>query len=264
MKKLFPSTDYHRNRQEYDQFWSSRWRRHWTDTNQTKLRRFRHLMRGHGLLERDGLSVFDMGFGLGAMLFAFRPSCRLAGLEMSPSAVAQAKAVAERRGYAAADFRVFQPGVEYPVEWRGKFDLVICSHVLEHIENPKPVLGELIALLKLGGYACIVVPINEKPGDDLNHFHQFTEDSFRHMLEIDGLEILTMQSCDRLYRLIMPISKWRQHRSRIWVRIWVRIASILVNVILAPLPLPILSGADKVLAWVNCRPTQCFALVRPV
>ena len=98
-------------------------------------------------------------------------------------------------------------------------------------------------------------------GEELNHFHQFTEDSLRRMLEIDGLEILTMQSCDRLFRLIMPIVKWKQHRHP---RIWVNMVSKLVNVILAPLPLPILSAADKVLAWTNCRPTQCFALVRRV
>ena len=65
MKELSSSADYQHNRQEYDTYWSSRWRRYWTYSNQTKLRRFRYLMREYGLLERDGLSVFDMGFGLG-------------------------------------------------------------------------------------------------------------------------------------------------------------------------------------------------------
>jgi SAM-dependent methyltransferase len=181
-----------------------------------------------------------------------------AGLEMSTSAVTQAKRVASRRGYASADFQVFQPGVAYPLEWRGKFDLVICSHVLEHIEKPKPVLDELITLLQSGGYACIAVPINEKPGDDINHFHWFTEDSFRSLLTVSGIEILTMQSSDRLYRLLIPISKWKQQRPRIWVHI----LSKLVNAILAPMPHPVLLGIDTALGFLHCRPTQCFALVR--
>lgn len=253
-----PNEDYRRNRAVCDTFWSSRWRRYWTYGNQSKLRRFRQLMREYGLLNRDGLAIFDMGFGLGAMLFAFRRSCRLAGLELSPSAVAQAKGIANRRGYASADFRVYQPGFEYPVEWLGKFDLVICSHVLEHIENPKPVFDVLITLLQHGGWACIAVPINEKPGDDLNHFHWFTEDSFRSFLEIHGLEILTMRSCDRLGRVLTPISKWRQRVPSIWVDLLSKSA----NGLLAPLPLRVLLGIDRALGLVNCPPTQCFALLR--
>jgi SAM-dependent methyltransferase len=217
-------------------------------------------MREYSLLDRDGLAVFDMGFGLGAMLFVFRPTCELAGLETSPSAVSQANMIANRRGYAGVDFRVFKPGVELPAEWRNHFDVVICSHVLEHIESPKPVLRELIALMKPGGYACIAVPINERPGDDLNHFHLFTESSFRHLLELDELEVLTMQSCDRLYRFMIPISRRRQRHSNLWLHM----VSIAMNGLLAPLPHSILCLADQVLGWANVLPTQCFALVRRV
>ncbi len=246
--------DYQRNRQEYDSFWSSRWRRYWTYSTQTKLRRFRHLMDRHDLLNRDGLAVFDMGFGLGAMLFAFRPSCRLAGVELSPTTVLQAQAIAQRRRQ-TADFRTLAPGENYPIEWLGAFDVVISSHVLEHIHEPRPVLLSLMKLLRPHGVACIVVPINEKPGDDLNHFHCFTEHSFRQMLEDENLEIISIQCCDRLYRLMMPIARRRQKGPCIWARI----ASIILNAVLAPLPYFGLCMADKIM---SCPPTQCFALVR--
>ena len=253
-----PSADYRHNRQEYDQFWSARWRRHWTYSNQTKLRRFRDLMRREGLLGRDSLAVFDMGFGLGAMLFEFRPSCRLAGFELSPSAVAQAQAVAHQRGYAAADFRIFQPGLEYPVEWQGQFDVVISSHVLEHLQEPAPAMRTLLKLLRPGGHACLIVPINERPGDDINHFHHFTEASFRQFLEVANFEIVRLESCDRLMRLVLPIAKRRQQQPSAWVRV----ASLGLNAVLAPLPLPILRAADRMLGWFGCRETQCIALLR--
>jgi SAM-dependent methyltransferase len=257
MKEVCPSPDYQRNCQEYDEFWSSRWRRHWTYSIQTKLRRFRHLMRLHGLLERDGLSVFDMGFGLGSMLFVFRPSCRLAGMELSVSAVQQAELIGRKRGQ-AVDFRAFIPGQPYPFEWQGAFDVVISSHVLEHIQDPVPALHSLLELLRPKGIACIVVPINEEPGDDLNHFHYFTENSFRLMLENEKLEILSIQSCDRLYRLMMPIARQRQRSSSKLARI----GSLAMNAMLAPWPYGVLSVADKMLGVFGLRETQCYALAR--
>lgn len=257
MEPISPSIDYQRNRHEYDQFWSSRWRRHWTYSNQTKLRRFRQLMRQQGLLMRDGISVFDMGFGLGAMLFAFRRSCRLAGMELSLSAVQQAEATAQKRRQ-TVDFRVFVPSQPYPAEWQGAFDVVISSHVLEHIQDPVPALHSLLNLLRPNGIACIVVPINEKPGDDLNHFHYFTENTFRLMLEKEKLEILSLHSCDCLYRLLMPIARQRQISSSKFLHM----ISVLLNAILAPLPYRVLALADKTMSACGWRATQCIALAR--
>lgn len=40
----------------------------------------------------------------------------------------------------------------------GIFDLVVCSEVLEHVENPKKVLGEILRVMKDDGKAIISVP----------------------------------------------------------------------------------------------------------
>lgn len=40
-----------------------------------------------------------------------------------------------------------------------KFDLVICSHVLEHIPDDAKAIGELFRVLKPGGSALIMVPL---------------------------------------------------------------------------------------------------------
>ena len=42
------------------------------------------------------------------------------------------------------------------------FDLIICNHVLEHIDDDKKALNEIFRVLKPGGVALLQVPINFK------------------------------------------------------------------------------------------------------
>lgn len=251
------SADYQRNRREYDHFWSSRWRRTRTYSSQTKLKRFRALMRRNGLRERvEG--VFDQGFGLGLMLFSFPTDTRIAGLEMSDSAVAAARAEAQRLGFRATDLRVYNLGMEMPAEWNGAFDLVISSHVLEHLAQPGPALDQLVGMIRPGGHACIIVPVNEEPGEDLNHFHHFTERSFAELLRGSGLEIVEIRSCDRLLNLIKPVA-FRLQRGPSLVD---RALSIAFNAVFGVLPYAVLDLADRLRLPRGWRPCQCFALCR--
>ena len=41
------------------------------------------------------------------------------------------------------------------------FDAIICSHVLEHIQNDKKALSELFRILKPGGFAILQVPLSK-------------------------------------------------------------------------------------------------------
>jgi SAM-dependent methyltransferase len=41
------------------------------------------------------------------------------------------------------------------------FDIIICNHVLEHIENDRKAIGELYRVLKPGGWAILQVPISK-------------------------------------------------------------------------------------------------------
>jgi len=43
---------------------------------------------------------------------------------------------------------------------KDKFDYLICSHVLEHVNNPDKALVELLRVLKPGGKAVLMAPIN--------------------------------------------------------------------------------------------------------
>jgi Methylase involved in ubiquinone/menaquinone biosynthesis len=41
------------------------------------------------------------------------------------------------------------------------YDIIICSHVLEHIDDDRKALQELYRVLKAGGYAILQVPIDK-------------------------------------------------------------------------------------------------------
>ncbi len=40
-----------------------------------------------------------------------------------------------------------------------QFDIVICSHILEHVPSPNQALKEIMRVLKAGGFAIIMVPL---------------------------------------------------------------------------------------------------------
>jgi SAM-dependent methyltransferase len=74
------------------------------------------------------------------------------------------------------------------------YDIVICYHVLEHIENDEKAMSELYRIVKHGGRCLIQTPFKEgetyednsikDPGDRLVHFGQ--EDHVR-IYSVDGL-----------------------------------------------------------------------------
>ncbi len=69
-------------------------------------------------------------------------------------------------GYLTAD--LFNPNVmvkmditdiQYPEE---SFDVIFCSHVLEHVHDDKKAIGELFRVLRKNGRAILMVPINSE------------------------------------------------------------------------------------------------------
>ncbi len=65
----------------------------------------------------------------------------------------------------------YPPGTEdldvtslpYPAD---HFDLVICSHVLEHVPDDRKAMRELCRVLKPGGLAILLVPMSDRPVTD--------------------------------------------------------------------------------------------------
>lgn len=69
-------------------------------------------------------------------------------------------------GYLSADLkskhamvRMDITEIEYP---DGRFDVIYCSHVLEHIPDDRAAIGELFRVLRPGGWAVLNVPVTSE------------------------------------------------------------------------------------------------------
>jgi len=70
------------------------------------------------------------------------------------------------------------------------FDCVLCTAVLEHLEEPRRALDESFRVLKPGGYSLYTVPlfwpVHEAPRD----FYRYTGFGVRHLFERAGFEVI--------------------------------------------------------------------------
>ncbi len=75
------------------------------------------------------------------------------------------------------------------------FDIIICSHVLEHLSDPADVVKNLIGHLKELGILYIEVPFEiwdgaPLPVEPVTHINFFTTNSIRYLLSLCGLKVL--------------------------------------------------------------------------
>lgn len=94
--------------------------------------------------------VVDVGCGGGGFLDAAKQfGWTTLGIEMDPQAAKSAR---------AAGHEVIQGSFEVLDSYQNEFDCVICSHVLEHVHEPKALLAAIANALKPGGHALIALP----------------------------------------------------------------------------------------------------------
>jgi len=80
-----------------------------------------------------------------------------------------------------------------PVEDR-RFDIILCTDVLEHLEEPGDALKEAFRILKPNGYAIYTVPLfwhlHEEPRD----FYRYTKYGLKYLFEKNGFEVVEIEA----------------------------------------------------------------------
>jgi SAM-dependent methyltransferase len=84
-----------------------------------------------------------------------------------------------------------------------KFDLVICTEVLEHVNNPFSVVNELKRILKTGGIVAVSTPFNFRIHGPLPDNWRFTIHGLKVLFS--EFEILSINSLEDVDRDLMPI-----------------------------------------------------------
>lgn len=181
------------------------------------------------------LSIFDYGFGLGTFLYRVPRIHEVSGCELSSEAnrnINRMFALLNR------NIRLFHPDEFLTSPHAKKYDLVCCSHVLEHVENDSVLLTAFHNQLCDGGRLLLNVPINEV-WKDPNHIHEYCSESIQHLLGISGFTIESAKEADRWTAYILE----NEQVSRTLPRPVMRILRFL----LAPLPISLLDVSEKVL-----------------
>jgi len=143
-------------------------------------------------------SVLEIGFGSGDLIFMFDYNKLIHGIEISPSAVKKAMDRAKKRENENYNFQLL---AEYNFNSEQSYDLVIASHVIEHIGNLKDFILNVKKVLRKNGYLLILVPINEKYFDP-KHVHRFTTQSCMQFFNSNGFYPLEYEENEYFYHMV--------------------------------------------------------------
>ncbi len=106
-----------------------------------------------------GRKVLDFGCGLGWLtvhLQARHPTCAFFATDVNDYALRWGRRHHPRIRFLSMDRLQ---------EWKGAFDIVLCSHVLEHIRQPAGAVKTIASLLYEGGLLVSAVPQERLRGD---------------------------------------------------------------------------------------------------
>jgi trans-aconitate 2-methyltransferase len=152
--------------------------------------RFRHV--AHALQGREPASVLDAGCGDGrftAWIADRFPSAAVTGMDSEPALVAAARA-----RYPTLDLNVGEIGSSV-LEGR-RFDVIVCTDVLEHIADDRAAFAWLAERLAPGGRLVLHVP-----ADDQRHFRSISEGLRREVALGEGPHLREGYSAEELARL---------------------------------------------------------------
>lgn len=137
-------------------------------------------------------SVCDVGAGYGIFveeLKALKPDLRYAAVEPG----AELAAVCRSKG-----LEVLETMAEDALEWKGRFDLVICSEVIEHVFDPESFIRSLASLCAPGGKVLLtglgyegfdILTLQEHSNSvsPPHHLNFISVEGFRRLLQRCGL-----------------------------------------------------------------------------
>jgi ubiquinone/menaquinone biosynthesis C-methylase UbiE len=147
--------------------------------------------------------VLEIGAGEGAILHRLSEldfGDDLYALEISGNAVST---IGERRIRSLRECRLYD-GYHIPYD-NDSFDLVLISHVLEHVEYPRKLLYEA---MRVARYVFVEVPLEETirqkrdfAFDPVGHINSYTSRSIRRFVQSAGLRVLRQSVTNPSYHV---------------------------------------------------------------
>lgn len=148
-----------------------------------------------------GRRVLDAGCGTayGARLLAEGGAREVVGVDIAQSVLAAvAPSMPESVRLAPGDLRAldFEDG---------RFDLVVCFEVIEHVTDPSTVLDELVRVLASGGLLLISSPNRGVyPAGNAHHLHEYTPAELEAELSARLVNVALLRQRDYIASALLP------------------------------------------------------------
>jgi ubiquinone/menaquinone biosynthesis C-methylase UbiE len=199
--------------------------------------------------------VLDVGFGSGEMLAVFDESCEVCGVEISECS----KQLFLRKGKKFRKIKIIiqdlnlNPKLNFN---KGFFDIIILSHILEHIIDYKKIIKEIYRIVKTDGTIFIALPLIHNCDIKLHS----VEVSIKKIIkEVRRAGFHTIYSEKNLYTPQLPLV-YIEDKSPI--RLIVSNFSFLLNFLLSISGYNSLKFLDMVFAKLKLKPRQQIIVVK--
>jgi SAM-dependent methyltransferase len=161
-----------------------------------------------------GKSVLEVGIGHGGYSAHMPPDTQYWGLDIDPEIVANARANFPHRDFFCADITA----ADFP-DRLGHLapDSILCANVIEHIEDDRLAVTNLLHILKPGGRLLLLVPAIPALYNDLDrlagHFRRYTRSRLTAAIPLEICTIKRMHFFNSIGALGWYANKLKRHDS---------------------------------------------------
>ncbi|WP_069473716.1 class I SAM-dependent methyltransferase [Candidatus Marithrix sp. Canyon 246] len=193
---------------------------------------------------QDSVRVLDYGCGWGTFLLSLpRKNIQAYGFDIVENTIKTLEKTMRMRGRKLHRIELNKGNEINP---QG-FDVILCSHVLEHVESDLALLQSFKAALRSGGYLLINVPINEV-WDDPKHVRHYDAKILAEKMNQIGMNVITSTEEDRWTGFLL------QHETTGNLGRLTAISLRAFRALLAVMPLFLVRWSEKLL--LKSTPTQ--------
>jgi 2-polyprenyl-3-methyl-5-hydroxy-6-metoxy-1,4-benzoquinol methylase len=159
------------------------------------------------------LNVLDIGCGVGTLaLYIGQFGAQVLGIDISKRAIEICQKARVSLGMKQVQFK--RQGM-----WKGaaKYDLIICTEIIEHVENDKEFLKRIFQKLKVGGCLVLTTPSKEnflykigfykKFDAEVGHLRRYTKQSIANLLRKEKFTIVEVKPREGIGRNLLFTTK---------------------------------------------------------
>lgn len=178
-------------------YYNGFWLKAGKDRHYTEINRVRFAVDTIRKIQADSeTNILDFGCGMGWMAPFLSPLGKVTGIDFSPEGIEIARSrYGEHAKFILANPQSPTLGLPDNV----KFDVVVCSEVIEHVEFPFDLMAQISSLLRGGGWCVLTTPNgNVWPQFDRDLRYKADQQPIENWLTTKQVEKLFLQSGFRI------------------------------------------------------------------